>query len=382
MSLRARRLQADFEKVEEVLLHHPAIAIRTVTGSPPDRYQIVYSLRSLVEGVDGKISERTEHVAEFYLTLGFPRQAPQCRMLTPVFHPNIAPHAVCIGDHWAAGESLLQLIVRVGEMLAYQSYNIKSPLNGAAARWAEENLGQLPTDSRDLTPGPALVAAPLPSKDMPGCPGCHQSRSDLHRCVKDHQACPDCLVQCHGCNDVFCQQCGLSTCVICGRLLCDSCRTTCPQCQRSAVCSVHMVTCDTCGRPGCPDCCLACAQCGRRVCLTDVGKCAHCDEYVCRAHLLSCSGCQASLCTNHAQRCDICGAESCPDCTFQCHNCGRQLCLEHVAQCAECRSVLCSDHRTICRNCGRSYCAAHLKSDEGVCGKCATNRPAIAAPVR
>ena len=31
-------------------------------------------------------------------------------------------------------------------MLAYQSYNVKSPLNGEAARWVDENEDSLPLD--------------------------------------------------------------------------------------------------------------------------------------------------------------------------------------------------------------------------------------------
>ena len=99
------------------------------------------------------LAEKDSHLVEIFLTLGYPRQAPQCRMLTPIFHPNIAPHAVCIGDHWSAGESLSALLVRIGEMLTFQSYNTKSPLNGAAARWAEQNLHRLPLQSVDLTAG-------------------------------------------------------------------------------------------------------------------------------------------------------------------------------------------------------------------------------------
>src|SRR5579872_2129886 len=71
---------------------------------------------------------------------------PQCRMLTPVFHPNIAPHAICVGDHWSAGEPIGSIVARIGEMLAYQSYNTKSPLNGEAARWVEQHLEELPLD--------------------------------------------------------------------------------------------------------------------------------------------------------------------------------------------------------------------------------------------
>ena len=69
-----------------------------------------------------------------------------------MFHPNIAPHAICVGDHWGAGESLESIIIRIGEMLAYQSYNVKSPLNGEAARWVEENKHRVPLDTVSLLP--------------------------------------------------------------------------------------------------------------------------------------------------------------------------------------------------------------------------------------
>ena len=91
------------------------------------------------------------HRAEIWLSLDYPRRPPFCRMVTPVFHPNIDPQKICIGDHWNAGQSLLELITRIGEMITYQSYNVKSPLNAKAAMWAEQNESQLPLEKIDLT---------------------------------------------------------------------------------------------------------------------------------------------------------------------------------------------------------------------------------------
>ena len=73
------------------------------------------------------------------------------RLASHLYHPNIAPHAICIGDHWSAGESLATLIARIGEIITFQSYNVKSPLNGEAARWAEQNVARLPLQKIDLT---------------------------------------------------------------------------------------------------------------------------------------------------------------------------------------------------------------------------------------
>ncbi len=96
--------------------------------------------------VDEQLQTVANHMVEISLPLSYPRLPPQCRMLTPVFHPNIAPHAICIGDHWSAGEPLWSMVARIGEMIAYQSYNTKSPLNGEAARWVEANQDRLPLD--------------------------------------------------------------------------------------------------------------------------------------------------------------------------------------------------------------------------------------------
>jgi ubiquitin-protein ligase len=149
MNVRLRRLQADHGLVTATFAAHPSIHLLATEGDPPERYRFEYLLRGLVvQG--GDVVEKEHHLVEFYLTLGYPRQAPLCRMLSPIFHPNIAPHAVCIGDHWTAGESLAALVTRVGELITYQSYNLKSPLNGEAARWAAENLWRFPLDDRDV----------------------------------------------------------------------------------------------------------------------------------------------------------------------------------------------------------------------------------------
>jgi ubiquitin-protein ligase len=151
---RLRRLQADHELMQQTFGAHPKIQLVSAEGTPPERYVLEYRLRSLVpaEGAD-EYRVGTVHRAEIFLPLDYPRRPPFCRMTTPVFHPNIDPQKICIGDHWSAGQSLAQLAVRIGEMLSYQSYNVKSPLNGQAAAWTEQNLEQLPLDRSDLGAG-------------------------------------------------------------------------------------------------------------------------------------------------------------------------------------------------------------------------------------
>jgi hypothetical protein len=131
-----------------------------------------------------------------------------------VFHPNSAPHAVCIGDNWTAGESLDVLIQRVGEILAYQSYNTKSPLNGRAAQWVDSNRDRVPVDREefyvDLSAAPELA----PRSAASACSNC-AATGPLTACAADHMLCGDCTMRCSTCTRVICLTCGDRTCGVC-----------------------------------------------------------------------------------------------------------------------------------------------------------------------
>jgi ubiquitin-protein ligase len=172
LSPRIRRLKLDYELLQQRFAGWPVIRIVGSAGMPPELYRFQYSLRGLYVAGDGSILERSEHVLEVNLTLGYPRRAPQCRMLTPVFHPNFDDSSVCIGDFWAASESLDDLIVRIGRMIAYQEYNTKSPLNGLAAKWAAQHAHLLPVDSQPVAPPlePSAAAAAVPDHTLNSTP--------------------------------------------------------------------------------------------------------------------------------------------------------------------------------------------------------------------
>jgi ubiquitin-protein ligase len=143
---------ADAEHMRTVFQNFPLIQVVSSSGNPPDLYTIEFHIRSLARGNGGQPIPRELHQIEIQLTRDYPRQSPKCRMLTPIFHPNIEPTAICVGDHWTAAERLTDLVIRIGEMLAYQAYNIQSPLDGEAAMWADLNRSRLPTDTRDIHP--------------------------------------------------------------------------------------------------------------------------------------------------------------------------------------------------------------------------------------
>ena len=126
--------------------------MRPIAGDPPEAYHVEYAIRGLERGRGNRPAPREHHLVEIRLTSDYPRLAPQCKMLTPVFHPNIDTTTICVGDHWTAGERLVDLCVRIGEMITFQAYNIKSPLDGEAAMWADLHMRELPVDDRNLRP--------------------------------------------------------------------------------------------------------------------------------------------------------------------------------------------------------------------------------------
>lgn len=159
----------DEQTLEGLLQGWPLIQITGKAGIPPEIYRFTYSLRGLYVSASGEILERDSHLLEVNLSLGYPRRPPQCRMLTPVFHPNFDDSMVCIGDFWAASEGLDDLIIRIGRMITYQEYNTKSPLNGLAAKWAAQNSHLLPIDPRPVAPPfkNALVDPPASESSLP-----------------------------------------------------------------------------------------------------------------------------------------------------------------------------------------------------------------------
>ena len=271
-SVRLRRLKSDYESIRRLVRLHPKIDIEGVSGSPPNRYIFVLHVKSLRETQNDIVTER-EHRLEVKLPLGYPRDAPLCRMLTPVFHPNIAPHAVCVGDHWSAAESLDLMVQRVGEMLAYQSYNIKSPLNGRAAQWVVENAFRVPTDREeffvDLSSATPLATGAAAQQ----CANCQASNVALESCQSGHALCADCRIQCADCGRLQCLVCEETRCPACHSQSCANCGGAMPDPLRCAG-----------GHESCADCAMPCQQCSRVLCLVcGTFPCPDCSDPSARA---------------------------------------------------------------------------------------------------
>jgi ubiquitin-protein ligase len=140
MNPRQRRIAADWDALRTEYSGHEAVTVEPVGPSPPEEYTVTFRVPGLRREGERPVIVN-EHTVRIQLPLGYPREEPYCTPLTPVFHPNIGER-VCIGDYWAAGEQLVDIVARISEMLQYRLYNPASPLDATAAKYASEN-GQL-----------------------------------------------------------------------------------------------------------------------------------------------------------------------------------------------------------------------------------------------
>jgi hypothetical protein len=153
MTPRLRRLQADFQNVTAIFTNHPHIRVVEMEGSPPEKYLCEFTVEGLVPQAEESFRARIGPSGGNFPAARL--SAPPA--VLPDDHPGVSSQhrsaKICIGDHWSAGQSLAQLILRIAEMICYQSYNVKSPLNAGAAAWAEQNVDKLPLMKADLSAG-------------------------------------------------------------------------------------------------------------------------------------------------------------------------------------------------------------------------------------
>jgi Ubiquitin-protein ligase len=145
-----RRLTADYEEVTKNFAGHPNIIVTPAEGEPPEQYHVTYFVNGIYLAPDKSVQTLNRHEVEIILHADYPRYKPICRILTPIWHPNFKDGQICIGDIWGAGESLSDIIVNIGDMIQYKSWNSFSPLSSEAAEWAIKNKHLFPVGNIDL----------------------------------------------------------------------------------------------------------------------------------------------------------------------------------------------------------------------------------------
>ena len=133
MTARMRRLASDWEQVKKDFEGHKYIVVTPVGPEPAEKYHVTYFVNGLYLKADKTPQILNRHEVEINLHADYPRYKPLCSIQTPIWHPNFRDGQICIGDIWGAGESLSDIIINIGDMIQYKSWNSFSPLCAEAA---------------------------------------------------------------------------------------------------------------------------------------------------------------------------------------------------------------------------------------------------------
>ena len=129
-----------------------------VAAAAPPHFVADFHCKGLIKSAAGKIGEADEfRIAIWYPPDSLRRRAStfeMFRMLTPgVFHPNVSPELplICLGN-LAAGNSLVDIIHRLYEVITYQRWNPveTDSLNRAACSWARRHQEMFPLERSTL----------------------------------------------------------------------------------------------------------------------------------------------------------------------------------------------------------------------------------------
>lgn len=120
-----------------------------------DRFIVRFRCKGLVRDAGGAVGEASLFEVgiwfpESYLRCAHPPSFVLC-WFGPhhVFHPNIRPPFICVGEI-APATRLVDLLYQVFEMITYTKFNCASPLDAEAAAWARDHLAEFPIDRRPL----------------------------------------------------------------------------------------------------------------------------------------------------------------------------------------------------------------------------------------
>lgn len=153
MNARMRRIASDYEQIKKNFSNHKNIVVEPIGEEPAEKYRVTYYVNGIYLLEDGRIETLGKHIVIITLHAEYPRYKPICTIATPIWHPNFRDGQICIGDIWGAGELLSDIIVNIGDMIQYKSWNSFSPLSAEAAEWAIANKHLFPVGNVNLWTG-------------------------------------------------------------------------------------------------------------------------------------------------------------------------------------------------------------------------------------
>ncbi len=142
------RLEREWRQLQRGFAYHPYVSVTPVRGDPPSEYQVDLRVTTLVIDEAGQLQYANTASISIQLPPGFPSAEPIVRPLAGLYHPNVSWEGVSLSSGWHPGESLVGLIRRVGELLAYRVYDPNSVVNPSALEWVNSAAVPLPLDAQ------------------------------------------------------------------------------------------------------------------------------------------------------------------------------------------------------------------------------------------
>jgi ubiquitin-protein ligase len=216
---RTKRLKNDHARLMAALEGNNFVKVVEALGDPPNQYTIAYNLKGVtLDASAGKLSFSTHHEVEITLFKEYPTSPPYCKTKTEIFHPNISSSEIWIGDEntWSASTSLLDVVKQIARMISCQDYDLSSPLNEKAAKWAKKNEAAFPLDptdffARDVTEPGLQPQLEHEAQAEAFCAYCLEP-GPKNTCDNGHLACDDCLTSCKYCDNTVCLACADHMC--------------------------------------------------------------------------------------------------------------------------------------------------------------------------
>lgn len=153
--IRNQRLSADHQKLLALVESNgDRLAIQSIQGTPPYRYEVTIRCKSVVAFRGGRPVYGENHMVRISLPPGYPLQdRPRATLLTPIAHPHIFSNRdVCIGSQGSVTEFLDAFVRRLYDILRYDPRYLdpRSPANLPAMEWAQLNRHLFPLDPWEL----------------------------------------------------------------------------------------------------------------------------------------------------------------------------------------------------------------------------------------
>ena len=146
-SAQLNRLQFDWQNAVRCYAYHPFVRIVSLHGEPPTEYEIEFRVRTLEIDSEGRLGYADACSIKLSLPTDFPHGPPHVRPMQAIFHPNIDNESIQIFPAWKPSLTLVDIIERIGKLLAFQSIDPQNIWNPIAMDWVNANPGHVPTDT-------------------------------------------------------------------------------------------------------------------------------------------------------------------------------------------------------------------------------------------